>query len=407
MKRKKNPERRLDLRIVVAIITAAAIVLAAIIPAVINANNTRMQIELPIQITQTAEARLTASAIPASPTFTVFPTSQTPEVNDNSIACEPIDNVNDIFLDAFAENSDISENLGSKKLSQPACLQGAYQAFDNGFMLWRADTVEIYVFFNKGTFWKIYRDTWVSGMPETVCNATSPDGREEPTRGFGKVWCDNQDVRDNLGFPTSDITGNAMHLQSFEEGWIILQNNVVYALIINPGDAQQGNWRIVKHLNTQYQQISLKSVSDLLAPQPNLGLNPNELGVFARIPAVPFEIGWKASTTCSNFQTPRTTISLNTNVPNAKKVHLLIQAGWGLLQYKGFEFGNVQLRFQDNSVFDTKLNLGFNIRDWSRKQEAVRTTSSPAVQLAWEGTALETISGIPQEVAGGMDVLSI
>lgn len=69
------------------------------------------------------------------------------------------------------------------------------------FMLWFDDEKQIYVLEPKGT-WLAYTDTWQEGDPEIPCN---PDNLDEatspplPRRGFGKLWCTVEGVRETMG----------------------------------------------------------------------------------------------------------------------------------------------------------------------------------------------------------------
>ena len=47
-----------------------------------------------------------------------------------------------------------------------------------------------------------FADTWKEGDPTFTCNPTDEeaDSPPLPRRGFGKVWCDNPEVQEALGF---------------------------------------------------------------------------------------------------------------------------------------------------------------------------------------------------------------
>lgn len=70
----------------------------------------------------------------------------------------------------------------------------------NRFMLWLSWEVQIYVLLPEGT-WTVYPDTWSDEMPEFVCNPTNRDPASPPLprRGFGKVWCENDEAREKMG----------------------------------------------------------------------------------------------------------------------------------------------------------------------------------------------------------------
>lgn len=112
---------------------------------------------------------------------------------------------------AIEPNSDllgyanIVERLGCP-LSEGSYGAVAINEFGSGpdydrFMLWFEDDKQIYVLQPQGA-WLAYTDTWQEGEPEIACN---PDDEDEPTspplprRGFGKLWCTVQGVRETMG----------------------------------------------------------------------------------------------------------------------------------------------------------------------------------------------------------------
>jgi len=146
-----------------------------------------------------------------------------------------------------------------------------------------------------------------------------------------------------------------------------------------------------------FQMLSLESQSEISAPETNLGLGPG----LNYLIDIPFETGWKISTQCSHIQERPTTVTLNADVTAPQYVYLLLQAGWGIIEYRDKRIGNIRLNFSDGSSLDVSLTLGYNIRDWTRDDpQAVTTVFSTDLQSAWEGTA-------PDGRRGGMDVLTI
>jgi hypothetical protein len=98
-----------------------------------------------------------------------------------------------------------------KTFDAPTCpltsdaVSAAYQPFERGHMLWRADTRQILALYDAGNY-EIYADTWDEGEP--IPNVgTPPPGAEAPLRGFGKLWANNPEVRDRLGWPLAAETG--------------------------------------------------------------------------------------------------------------------------------------------------------------------------------------------------------
>jgi len=82
-------------------------------------------------------------------------------------------------------------------------------------MLWLQKSNSIYVFFNEentsyaGNSFKLARfdDTFTDGMMEFDSNYKSPDSKFQPIRGFGKVWRENPNVMNKLGWATDKEQG--------------------------------------------------------------------------------------------------------------------------------------------------------------------------------------------------------
>lgn len=96
-------------------------------------------------------------------------------------------------------------------------IDAAFQPFDNGYMVWRGDTRQIYVLFNNGQF-EDYPDTWVEGQPDPVADIP-PAGRMAPQRGFGTVWNNHPQVRGQLGWALGPEVAYTMTLEVFPGVW--------------------------------------------------------------------------------------------------------------------------------------------------------------------------------------------
>jgi serine/threonine protein kinase len=110
----------------------------------------------------------------------------------------------------------------------------AEETFERGRMFWREDTDDHFVLYADGT-WERFANTWSEGMPTYTCGAhqTPPT----PLRGFGKVWCDHERVREGLGNATSTEHGEHGTVQDFvTDGAIIRSSSGTYVLL---GD---GSW---------------------------------------------------------------------------------------------------------------------------------------------------------------------
>ena len=129
---------------------------------------------------------------------------ETAEQAAETVVC---DIQSDMDLDGYAELlnlDDVVESMGCPRgdaLTEPIALNefGPGPDFDR-FMLWFSHEQQIYVLFPDGT-WQTFEDTWTEEQPTFLCNpldgeATSPP---LPRRGFGKVWCMEEEVQAQLG----------------------------------------------------------------------------------------------------------------------------------------------------------------------------------------------------------------
>lgn len=82
----------------------------------------------------------------------------------------------------------------------------AQQEFEGGRMIWLQLQSNIIVLFDQaaaggdGLQMRVYDDTWTVGEPESDPEIEPPADRLQPVRGFGKVWRENPEVRDGLGW---------------------------------------------------------------------------------------------------------------------------------------------------------------------------------------------------------------
>jgi hypothetical protein len=84
---------------------------------------------------------------------------------------------------------------------------GAEQRFQNGIMIWEQAEQQIYILYNEGNVrWDVVTDTWQDGEP--ICQITGvPAGLYHPVRGFGKVWCNSDTIRNRLGWALGEEAG--------------------------------------------------------------------------------------------------------------------------------------------------------------------------------------------------------
>jgi len=116
-------------------------------------------------------------------------------------------------------------------------------------MIWRADTLQIYVIdsvytphASEGTL-MVYDDTWDESQPETPpdCDEmTPPEGYQLPVRGFGKIWCEEELV-DEIGWPDDGEWQVDLLIQPTENGLLMKAAGTyatyVLALMPDAGEA--------------------------------------------------------------------------------------------------------------------------------------------------------------------------
>lgn len=106
----------------------------------------------------------------------------------------------------------------------------AEQVFENGRMFYLQPTQEIWVMVNTGDAttgtYSRFPDTWREGMPESDPDIEPPEGMYQPLRGFGKLWRENEEVRDALGWALDPEHGRVATYQYFPGGEVV---NGVYS----------------------------------------------------------------------------------------------------------------------------------------------------------------------------------
>lgn len=90
-------------------------------------------------------------------------------------------------------------------------IQVAEQIFERGRMFWLQPTGQIWVLVVTGEGsgdWFVYEDLFEEGDLESDPGIVPPDDTLlQPVRGFGRLWRDNSEVRESLGWATTDEFG--------------------------------------------------------------------------------------------------------------------------------------------------------------------------------------------------------
>lgn len=146
------------------------------------------------QQTQLAQVRATQTALAAPPTPALC-----------GVAAGP----------TFAQAWDRSR-LGCPTATEGA-LTSAFEPFERGWMLWRKDNDLIYAFYDGGAYRTFALPA--EARPEFACVEAERLGN--PRLGFGAVWCQNPDVRQQIGNPLGGEIGGDRPLQEFENGFMV------------------------------------------------------------------------------------------------------------------------------------------------------------------------------------------
>jgi hypothetical protein len=89
-------------------------------------------------------------------------------------------------------------------------IQVAEQVFEGGRMFWLQPSRQIWVMVENGEFagnWYVFDDTFVDGEMEFDASLAPPEGFLQPVRGFGKVWRDQTQLREALGWAIANEFG--------------------------------------------------------------------------------------------------------------------------------------------------------------------------------------------------------
>jgi len=150
------------------------------------------------------------------------------------------------FATAYTSDPVTAQLLGCPSGNPPNTtqVQTAYQVFERGAMLWVAGSPnQIYALYNDGTYQR-FGDTFTDGVDPESGGEIPPEGLLEPTRGFGKVWRNNNAVKGFLGWAVSPEIADSATQQLFVRGamlYIPLRGDVL-ALMTNP-DGGTGTWK--------------------------------------------------------------------------------------------------------------------------------------------------------------------
>jgi hypothetical protein len=100
----------------------------------------------------------------------------------------------------------------------------AEQVFEHGRMFWVEPTQQIWVLVIDGTgrgVWTVYEDTFEEGQPESDPSIVAPPDLLQPMRGFGKLWRENPEVREELGWAVTPEFGYVSNYEYHPGGEVV------------------------------------------------------------------------------------------------------------------------------------------------------------------------------------------
>jgi LysM repeat protein len=99
-----------------------------------------------------------------------------------------------------------------------ATVGATYQPFEGGFMIWRADGGDIWVYIGGATGQVAVIPVSTYGGLRIDRSTPPPAGRIRPDNGFGRVWSNFNQLRGPLGFATSSEQGYLMEIVRVPNG---------------------------------------------------------------------------------------------------------------------------------------------------------------------------------------------
>ena len=103
----------------------------------------------------------------------------------------------------------------------------AEQRFEHGWMFWLQPNRQIWVLTRDSAgnpIWSVYDDTFVEGEAEYDPQLVAPEDFHQPIRGFGKLWRENLEVRQAVGWALKPERGHTSRYV-YKQGGYIDDNN--------------------------------------------------------------------------------------------------------------------------------------------------------------------------------------
>ena len=200
----------------------------------------------------TVEATPEVSVLPTEmPTTEIVPTTEATAVAEVVIPTTIVTPF-DILSSATTPPTETPSALTPSATPPPANfptplfqqIQVAEQLFENGRMFWLQPTGQFWVLVvtseGHGT-WSVYEDTFEEGEPESDPSIVPPEGFFQPVRGFGKLWREVQQVRDQLGWAVTPEFGFVSRYEYHAGGTVNAQGTYDPNIVNAQGTVEPAN----------------------------------------------------------------------------------------------------------------------------------------------------------------------
>lgn len=151
--------------------------------------------------------------LPDNATYEVAYTLQTADGSDSRTVTVEVNCTGTFFFGQGGEGCPASEEK---------TIDAAFQPFEGGFMVWRGDTFEVYVFVygtdDTGGEALYYLESSYGTLPAPAATEVAPLDRFVPVSGFGRVWANAPGVREKLGWGLEAESGYEATLQPVATG---------------------------------------------------------------------------------------------------------------------------------------------------------------------------------------------
>lgn len=218
---------------------------------------TQFVVEVTREVTVVHTVVVTSEAQDAQSLVTAEPTSA--NTTAQAVATQPAD------VQTASTGSAATETITTTPLPDgfPTPTVGqvfmAEQAFQHGRMFWLEPVQQIWVLTtdeNENQVWLVYNDTWEEGDPETDTSLVPPEpGLQQPIRGFGKLWRENEDLRNLIGWAVDPELGFVTRYEFHHGGEVDASGTYVSAPGYHVFQAYNGDILVIDEATRTWSKI--------------------------------------------------------------------------------------------------------------------------------------------------------